>query len=146
MRKRSAELGVPCLQMQDHMKNALNYKPYYQTFTNELSHVDMNRCHDACRALLNAFLNATSHLQVLCTDHSTHDRNVVFWAMENPHLPVDFEYDPPHVMMWAGMTAAHLNRLHFFDGPVNAASYANMLEAWLIQHLRDRGFMEDLWL
>lgn len=106
----------------------------------------MNRCHDACCALLNTFLNTASHLKVLSTDHSTHDRNVVFWATENLHLLVDLEYDPPHVMMWAGMTATHLVHLYFFDGPVNAASYANMLEARLIQQLRDRGFMEDVWL
>jgi hypothetical protein len=59
------------------MKNYFNFKPYHQTFTNELSLVDMNRCHHECHALLNTFLNATSHLKVLCTDQSTYDRNAV---------------------------------------------------------------------
>lgn len=32
------------------------------------------------------------------------------------------------------------------DGPVNATSYAEMFEAWLIPELRDRGIMEGVWL
>jgi hypothetical protein len=47
-------------------------------------------------------------------------------------------------MMWAGMTATHLIGPYFFDGPVNAAFYAEMSEVWLIQQLRDRGLMEDV--
>ncbi|GFG31668.1 hypothetical protein Cfor_04831 [Coptotermes formosanus] len=35
---------------------------------------------------------------------------------------------------------------YFFDGPVNAASYSEMLETWLIPQPRERGLMNDVWL
>jgi hypothetical protein len=35
------------------------------------------------------------------------------------------------------MTAAHLIGPYFLDGPINATSYAEILEAWLIPQLRD---------
>jgi hypothetical protein len=44
------------------------------------------------------------------------------------------------------MTANHLIGHYFFDGPVNAKSYAEMLEVWLIPQFRDRGLMGDVWL
>jgi hypothetical protein len=110
----------------------------------------MNRRRDACHALLDTFSNTTSCLKVLFTEEyaiyrSSHNRNVVFWVKENSHFMVEFEHNPPHVM-WAGMTATHLIDLYFFDGPVNATSYAEMLVVWLIPQLRDRGLMEDVWL
>jgi hypothetical protein len=70
----------------------------------------------------------------------------VFWAKENLHFTVELEHNPPHVILWAGMTVTHLIGHYFFDGPVNASSYAEMLEVWLIQQLRDGGLMEDVWL
>jgi hypothetical protein len=82
---------VPWSTMQDHLKKDLNLKPYRPTFTNELLDVDMNRCRDACRALL---MNTASRSKVLFTNEcaiycSTSDRNVVFWAKENLHLTVE---------------------------------------------------------
>jgi hypothetical protein len=76
---------------------------------------------------------------------STHDRNVLP-AKENPHFVVELEHNPLHLMLWAGMTATRLSGLCVFDGLINAASCAQILEAWLILHLRDRGLMEDVWL
>jgi hypothetical protein len=82
-----------------------------------------------------------------CTIYrSTRDRNVVFWAKENPHFMVELEHNPPHVMLWAGMTATHLIGPYFFDGPVNTAFCAEMLEVLLIPQRKDRGLMEDVWL
>jgi hypothetical protein len=128
------------------MEKDLNCKPYHHTFKNEVSHVDMNQCYDACGALLDTFLNTTSHLKVLFTDHRTHDTNVVFWAKEILHFTVEMEHNPPHMMMWACITATHLVGLYFFDGHVNAASYAKTLEAWITRQLRDRGLTENVWL
>jgi hypothetical protein len=54
-------------------------------------------------------------------------------------------HDPPHVMR-ARMTAAHLIGSYFFDGPLNAASYAEMLQVWLIPQLGNRGLMEDVFM
>jgi hypothetical protein len=33
---------------------------------------------------------------------------------------VELEHNPPHVMLWAGMTATHLIGPYVFDGPINA--------------------------
>jgi hypothetical protein len=70
--KWSAELGVPWSAMQDHMKKDLN------------SH----------HALLDVFMNISTHLKVLFPVHSAHDRNFVFWAKENLHMTADLEHNP----------------------------------------------------
>jgi hypothetical protein len=49
-------------------------------------------------------------------------------------------------MLWAGMTATHMIGPYFFDGPVNIASYAEMLEVSLLPQLRDRRLVKDMWL
>jgi hypothetical protein len=58
---------------------------------------------------------------------------------------VELECNPPHVMLWAGMTAILLIGPYFFDGLVNTTSYAEMLRAWLIPQLRNRGLIEYAW-
>jgi hypothetical protein len=91
--------------------------------------------------LLNTFPNTASLSKFTfaseCTIyHSTFGRNVVFWAKENLHFMFEFEHNPLHVT-WASATATHLNGPCFFDGPVNTALYAELLEAWLIPQLGD---------
>jgi hypothetical protein len=135
--------------MQDHINKDLNLKLYHPKFTNKLLNIDTNQHCDACCALLDHLPNTPSLSKVLFTDecvfyHSTHDRNAIFWAKENLHFMVKLEHNPPHVILWAGMTAVHLICSYFFDGPVNTASYAEMLEIWLIPQVRERGLMEDM--
>jgi hypothetical protein len=48
-------------------------------------------------------------------------------------------------MLWPDMTATHLIGCYFFDGLVNATPYAQMLGAWLIPQLRNRGLIEYAW-
>jgi hypothetical protein len=31
--------------------------------------------------------------------------NVVFWSKGNPNVTQELEHNPPHVMIWAGMTS-----------------------------------------
>jgi len=112
-RKRSSELGVPRSTMRDHMKKDLNVRPYRPTFVNELSNGDMDRRYESCRALLDTFSNAVSRSKVLFSDEcaiyrSARDRNVVFWSKENPNFTQELEHNPPHVMIWAGMTSDYL--------------------------------------
>ena len=107
--------------------------------------------YESCRALLDTFSNAVSRSKVLFSDEcaiyrSARDRNVVFWSKENPNFTQELEHNPPHVMIWAGMTSDYLIGPYFFDEPVNAASYSAMLGTWLIPRLRDRGLLDDVWL
>jgi hypothetical protein len=45
--------------------------------------------------------------------------------------------------MWCGLVRLQLTWLAcFFDGPIDAVSYAGMLEAWLKPQRRDRGLMQ----
>ena len=113
------------------MKKDLNVRPYRPTFVNELSDGDMDKRYESCCALLDTFSNAVSLSKVLFNDEcaiyrSAHGRNVVFWSKENRNFTQ--EYNPPHVMIWAGMTSDYLIGPYFFDGPVNAASYSAMFE------------------
>jgi hypothetical protein len=70
------------------------------------------------------------------------DRNVMFWIKKNPHYMVEWEHNPPHVKLWAGMTATQLSGPCFFSGPVKATSYTKMLEAQWRPQLRDRGLVK----
>ena len=110
----------------------LNVGPYRLTFVNELSDGDMDRRYESCRALLDTFSNAVSRSKVLFSDEcaiyrSARVRNVVFRSKENPNFTQELEHNPPHVIMWAGVTSDYLIGPYFFDGPVNA-SYSAMLE------------------
>jgi hypothetical protein len=63
----------------------------------------------------------------------------VFVAKENLHFTVELEHNPPYIM------SASRIAVHFFNGFINATSYTEMLEVWLIQ-LRDRRLRVDIWL
>jgi len=150
IQKRSSEFGVPRSTTRD-MKKDLNVRPYRPTFGNKLSDGNMDRCYESCRALLDTFSNAVSRPKVLFSDEwaiyrSARNRKVVFWSKENPNFTQELEHNPPHVMIWAGMTSDYLIGPYFFDEPVNAASYSAMLGTWLIPRLRDRGLLDDVWL
>ena len=119
--------------MRDHIKKDLNVRPYRPTFGNELSDGDMDRDNESCCALLDTFSDAVSRSKVLFNDKcaifsSAHDRYVVFWSKENLNFTQELEHNPPHVMIWAGMTSDYLIGPYFFEGPMNAASYSALLE------------------
>ena len=133
------------------MKKDLNVRPYRPIFVNEPSDGDKDRRYESCRALLDTFSNAVSRSKVLFSNEcaiyrSARDRIVVFWSKENPNFTQELEHNPPHVMIWAGMTSDYLIGPYFFDEPVNAAPYSAMLETWLIPQLRDIGLLDDVWL
>lgn len=150
-RKRAAELRVPRSTMRDHMKKDLHLKAFRPMVTNELLDADLDRRKTACRALLDTFPDEESRSNVLFCDEcaiyrSSRDRNVVFWAKENPHFTMTLEHNPPHVMLWAGLTSNALLGPYFFTGSVNAETYSDMLEKWVVPQLRDRGLLENVWL
>ena len=118
-RKESSELGVPRSTTRNHMKKDLNVRPYCPTFVNELSDGDMDRRYESCRALLDTFSNAVFRSKVLFSDeraiyHSAHGRNMVFWSKANPNFTQELEHNPPHVMIWAGITSDYLIGPYFF--------------------------------
>ena len=128
-RKRSSELGVPRSTMRDHVKKDLNVRLYRPTFVNELSDGNMDRRYESCCALLDTFSNAVFRSKVLFSDEcAIYRRNMVFWSNENPNFMQELEHNPPHVMIWAGMTSDYLIGPYFLDGLVNAASYSAMFE------------------
>ena len=102
------------------MKKDLNVRPYRPTFMNELSDGNMDWRYESCHALLDTFSNAVSHSKVLFSDKcaiycSVRNRNVVFWSKENPNFTQELDNNPPHVMIWAGMTSDYLIGPYFFD-------------------------------
>ena len=62
---------------------------------------------------------------------------------KNPHIFEEIVPNPPHVMVWAGMTAEHLLGPYFFDGPVNENSYLSMI--WLLPQLTVKGIAGTVW-
>jgi hypothetical protein len=65
---------------------------------------------------------------------SVRSRNIVFWAKENPHFYEEMEKNPPHVMVWAGLSATHMFGPFFFHGSVTEQAYHDMLSEWLVPH------------
>lgn len=55
------------------------------------------------------------------------DISVMFWAKEDPNFMVKLEHNPPHVMLWAGVTATCLIHPYFFDGLVYITFFTEML-------------------
>jgi hypothetical protein len=95
------------------MKLALKVRPFHPLHSTELGDADMNAWKDACRALLAVFHSQRARGAVPFTNEcanyrSVHSRNIVFWAMENPHFYEELERNPPQVMVWAGLSAIHV--------------------------------------
>jgi hypothetical protein len=106
-----------------HVKLDLKVRPFYPLHVKELSDADMNVRKYSCRALLAAFRSQRARGTALFTDEcaiyrSVHSRNIVFWAKENPHFYDELERNPPHVMLWAGLSATHMFGPFFFQGSV----------------------------
>jgi hypothetical protein len=85
---------------------------------NELTVADMDRCVDACTLMLQQFPTMAQKAKVLFMDEcviyrSSRSRTVFFWGKEEPHFFEKAEHNPPHVIIWAGMTASHLFRSYF---------------------------------
>jgi hypothetical protein len=95
------------------MKLDLKVRPFHPLHVIELSDADINAWKYACRALLAAFRSQCARGAVLFTDEcaiyrSVHSRNIVFWTKENPHFYEELERNPPHIMVWAGLSATHV--------------------------------------
>jgi hypothetical protein len=129
--------------MMDHMKLDIKARPFHPLHVNELIDADMNARKDACRALLAALCSQRARGAVLFTDEcaiyrSVHSRNMGFWAKENPHSYEELERNPPHVMVWAGLSATHvwpflLSWLLYWTGLLRHAS------EWLVPQLQKAG-------
>lgn len=146
-RKRSAELDIPRSTMQDHMRKDLHISCFRPSSVNELSDRDLEQRVHACEIMLTRFPHANDQKNVMFSDEcaiyrSSRNRNVYFWAKENPHFYEEIECNPPHVMIWAGMTSDHLLGPYFFDGPVNQHSYLHMINTWLLPELTARGIAD----
>lgn len=149
-RKRAAELGIPESTMRKHIKVDLKMKCWRPLNVNELSDDDMNSRVDACGQMLQRFHTMAQKAKVMFTDEcaiyrSSRSRNVYFWGKENPHFFQEIERNPPHVMVWAGMTQTHLFGPYFFDGSVNQDSYLHMINDWLIPQLRNARIQNNVW-
>jgi hypothetical protein len=55
--------------------------------------------------------------------HSTRQ----LWVKNIMHFTVNVECNPPHVILWAALKETHFTDPHLFTGPVNFASYPEML-------------------
>lgn len=148
-RKRSSELGIPRTTMQDHMRKDLDMKCFRPQSVNELTDNDMDLRVQACQVMLRRFRRHRDRKNVMFSDEcaiyrSSRNRNVYFWSKENPHFYEEIENNPPHVMLWAGITSDHLLGPYFFEGTVNQDSYLRMINEWLVPQLRARGILDTV--
>jgi hypothetical protein len=124
--RRSAELRIPRFTVMDHMKLDLKVRPFHPLHVSELSNADMNARKDACRVLLAAFRSQHGHGAVLFTDECAFSKHC-FWAKENPHFYKELERNPPHIMVWAGLSAKDVFGPFFFHGSVTGQAYHDMV-------------------
>jgi hypothetical protein len=150
VRKRSAELAVPKSSLHKHLQKDLQLHPYRPKLVNELSDEDMHRRIQARENLLQTFSTLPSRSKVLFTDEcaiyrSSHHRNVVFWRKGKPHFYEEIENNPPHVMVWAALSAIHLIGPFFSNGFVTQHSYLDMLRQWFVPQLHVLGIDDGHW-
>jgi hypothetical protein len=109
----------------------------------------MNAQKDACRALLAAVRSQRVRGAVLFTDECTiywsvHSQTIVFWAKEKPNFYKEPERNPLHIMMWAGLSAAHMFGPFIFHGFITGQAYHNMLSKWLVPQLQQAGIKDTV--
>lgn len=108
----------------------LNMKLYCVTLTNsQTMHWINNMTH---WLLPNTFLNKAPSWKVFFTQWvhnlSQHPwQKCQLWVQNNKRFKVNVEYNPPHVILWAALKETHFTDSRFFTGPVNGASYPEML-------------------
>lgn len=150
LRKRASELSIPHTTMLRHMTKDLGLRAFRPTAVNELSDTDMNKRHAACARLLEVFPTLPQRGKLFFSDEcaiyrSARERNVYVWSKDNPHYYEELEHNPPHVMIWAAMSAKHLIGPYFFAGPVNQHTYLSMLREWFIPELERLDVLQDCW-
>jgi hypothetical protein len=151
-RKRSAELNVSRTTLRRVLHIDLGARAYRPMAVNELSDADMERRVQACNVLLNDFRALAQRRRVLFTDEcaiylSMRARNVYMWSKANPHFYDELKQHPPHLMMWAGVTASDVVGPYFFPaGGVTGEVYWELLENWLIPELDARGLRNTITL
>lgn len=148
-RKRSSELSIPRTTLRKIMIKDLKLKPYRPKFVNELSDSDRDRRRIVCQSLLNRFPTIEDQNNVMFSDEcaiylSSCRRNVHFWSKTNPHFYEEIQQNPPHVMIWAAISAKHLIGPYFFEGPVNQESYSHMIENWFLGELVMRDIQHEI--
>ena len=67
------------------------------------------------------------------------------WSKSNPHFYHEVEHNPPHVMIWAGVSADHLIGQYFFEQSVNPKTYSPMIKDWLIPELDRLHIKDTVW-
>jgi len=82
------------------MRKDLKVKAFQPVSVNELSDNDMDRQVQARQLLLQRFPKASDKKNILFTDEcaiyrSSRNRNIYFWAKDNPHFFEEVENNPP---------------------------------------------------
>jgi hypothetical protein len=137
--------------MRRHIKTDLGFKAFRPTLVNELSIDDLQERQDACARFLEVFTTIPKRGGVTFTDEyaiyrSSRNRNVYLWSKKkNPHFHVELEHNPPHVMIWAGISARHIFGPYFFEGSVNQHTYLTLLRNWSVPQLERMNLIGKVW-
>jgi hypothetical protein len=82
---------------------------------------------------------------MLCSSQmSVHSRNIALWVKGNPHFYEEVERNPPHVMVWVGLSATLMFGPFFFHGSVTGRVYHDMLSEWLVPQLKQAGIKDTV--
>lgn len=131
----------------------LGMRSYKAQLVVQLSDDDFDRREQFCGEMTAKFDNQPDLLdKILWSDESefklngsVNRHNCVYWASENPHNQEPHDHTSRGVMVWCGITSARIIGPYFFDGPVNAQSYTEMLDQFLWPKIHHRGlyFQQD---
>ena len=132
------------------MKEDLGLHSFKPMNINELSDDDEASRKVFCDLMLHRFRSSQSRRRVLFTDEcaiyrSMKARNIYMWTNSNPHFHHEVEHNPPHVMIWAGVSADHLIGPYLFEHSVNQQTYSAMIKDWLIPELHRLHIKDTVW-
>lgn len=145
-RRLSEEVNVPRTTVRRVLKTDLHLRPFKPTKVQYLyPHDLLTRVH-CCQLILQKYDNNRLRDKIFFSDEcaiylSSKGSNVVIWSNENPHYWEQVQQNPPHVMVWAAMSASQLLGPYFIEGVMDSERYVQLLREQFMPDLQQRGHL-----
>ncbi len=155
LRKRAQAVKLSLSTTRRIIRHELNYHPYKLAVTQKLNPDDYQKRKSFSEKMLDKIENDEIDAdKILFTDEAhfhltgaVNKQNTRYWAPtgDNPQAIEEKPLHEQRVTVWAGVAAWGIVGPFFFDGNVNTARYAEMLNTFLIPTLRRRRRLSSTW-
>ena len=152
-RRLSKEIGIPRSSLQKILCTN-GYKPYRPQLIHGLLEDDSDRRMEMCTTFIAKQLDDDQFMRnIIWTDEATFNlngilnrHNCVYYDTTNPHRTIEKQMKSPSICVWAAISHRGLIGPYFYDTPINAVKYHDMLSTYVFPLLRQLDDFDDLWL